>query len=502
MSEEDLTGRGRIAKNVGASYLGQMVFIIFGFILPRAIDDAVGQAALGIWDFSWSFVNYLNLAMIGIGSSVNRFVARYRASGDLLALNKTVSTVIAIQLAISLIVLLAVIAIAYIVPYVFAERLGSEADTTMWVVGFLGASLSVQMAFDVWRGVMTGCHRWDYYNALNAGSYAIIALSMLGVLHSGHGLIGMSAVYLVGTAITELVRYRMARYICSDLSLAVSLVNRADAKKVVKFGAKSILLGLPALITDKTISIFVVAYLGPAALAVVSRPLALVRTVSLLVAKYANVLVPTAGSLQSQEKLEELRAFALQSSRNGLLLSIPPLAFLVVIGDLVLDVWMGPDYAHWSISAILAGGGLLTTSQSALLRILIGMDLHGRVAKLSSIYTVVLVVLGLAIASIFEWNLAIAAALMSIPAGLGIGGTIFVYGLKQLKIGLREYFRFVLLDGIVLLIALCLGLWALRTYTSLSSLATIGLGLIVTGLIVIALHRKDILALYAAFRRS
>lgn len=500
VKKDDLTGRGRIAKNVGASYLGHVVFVIFGFILPRAINDAVGQVALGIWDFSWSLVNYLSFSMIGIGSSVNRYVARYRASGDTAALNRTVSSVVAVQIGIALAVLAAVVVLAYFVPIWFAERLGEYAGMTRWVFGLLGASLAVQMAFDAWRGVLTGCHRWDYYNALNAGSYAVISISMLVALKYGYGLAGMAAVYVAGTLATELLRYALARNVCSELALGISLVNRKDAKKVVKFGAKNVLLGLPAIIVDKTVGILVVAYLGPAALAILSRPLALVRTVTVLVSKYANVLVPTAGSLQSQDRLDELREFAMQSSRNGLLLSIPPLAFLFVLGDLVLELWMGPDYAYWSISAILAGGTLMYSSQSALLRILIGMNLHGRIAKYSAIYTIVLVVIGLSIPSLYGWNLTVAAALMSLPAGLAIGGTILFYGLKALKIGLREYFRLVFMDGFLLLTSICAALWALRTFTSLPTAITFVLGGVATGIVVLILHYKDIVTLYRTLR--
>jgi O-antigen/teichoic acid export membrane protein len=502
VSKEDLTGRGRIVKNVGASYLGHVVFIIFGFILPRVINDTVGQEALGIWDFSWSLVNYLSLSMIGIGSSVNRFVARYRASGDTPALNRTVSTVVAIQLGIAVFVLLATLVIAYYIPVWFAERLAEHAEMTRWVVGLLGTSLAVQMAFDAWRGVLSGCHRWDYYNALNAGGYAIISIAMLVALGYGYGLSGMAAVYLAGTAMTELLRYKLARSVCPELSLDASLINRSDAKKVVTFGAKNVLLGLPGIIVDKTVGILVVIYMGPAALAILSRPLALVRTVGILMAKYANVLVPTAGSLQSQGKMDELREFAVQSSRTGILLSIPPLAYLIVLGDVVLELWMGPDYAYWSISAILATGGLLVTSQGALLRILIGMDLHGRVAKYSAIYTIAFVLIGLAIPTIYGWTLPVAAALTAIPVGLAVGGTILFYGLRQLGIGLMEYCRLVFFDGFLLLTLICAALWAIRTFTTLPTLMTFLLGGAATGAIVLILHAKDFRALYRKVRAA
>ena len=173
MSAEDLTGRSRLVRNVGASYASHFVFVAFGFIMPRLIDGYIGQAALGVWDFGWAFVSYLSLAMLGIGSSVNRFVATYRATGDVNSLNRMISTVIVVQLGIAALVAAAALILAWLIPNLLEHRLGDYAGTARWIIACLGGALAIEMAFDAWRGVISGCHRWDYYNAINAGGYAV-----------------------------------------------------------------------------------------------------------------------------------------------------------------------------------------------------------------------------------------------------------------------------------------------------------------------------------------
>ena len=205
--EEDLSGKKSFARNVGASYLGQFVFIIFGFILPRVIDQKIGQTALGIWDFGWSLVSYLSLSMIGIGSSVNRYVARLRSEGSLDELNRIISTVNTIQLAIAGFVLIMSVVLAYVVPIVYAEKFENSSEPVSLVIGLLGASLAVQMAYDAWRGVISGCHRWDYYHAVNSIGYTITALAMILSLLLGGGLGELATIYFVSTLGTE----RMAK---------------------------------------------------------------------------------------------------------------------------------------------------------------------------------------------------------------------------------------------------------------------------------------------------
>src|SRR3989304_275378 len=146
--QEDMTGRDKMVSNILTSWGVHLFIIIVGFIMPRIIDRHVGQISLGIWDFCWSFVNYISLTGLGVGSSVNRYVALFRAVGDTEGLSKSVSSVVIIQLIISLFIILGTVSIALLLPVYFAERLGSELGVARWVVTLLGTSLAVQMAFD------------------------------------------------------------------------------------------------------------------------------------------------------------------------------------------------------------------------------------------------------------------------------------------------------------------------------------------------------------------
>ena len=81
-AEADLSGRNRLFRNVLSSWAGHLVFIISGFIMPRMIDTHAGQSGLGVWDFGWSLVSYFGFVQAGICSSVNRYMAKYRAVND------------------------------------------------------------------------------------------------------------------------------------------------------------------------------------------------------------------------------------------------------------------------------------------------------------------------------------------------------------------------------------------------------------------------------------
>lgn len=439
--KKDLTGQNRVVRNVVWSWAGHMVFIVIGFIMPRLIDEQVGQFALGIWDFCWSMVSYLNMASLGVGSSTNRYVAKYRAAGDTLSLRRAISSVIAIQLIVSLIMTLALSIIVWLIPPLFGDRLGAFTEVTRWVVALLGGSIVVQMCFDAFRGVMTGCHRWDLYNGIQAGSYALVATVMAVALLMGGGLLGIAAVYFFGTVLTEMYRMMMAFRICSELSVGMSYVRWAEGKKMLLFGGKSLLLGSSNLIVVQTTNIIVASTLGPAALAVFSRPMGLVRHLETFLHKFSHVFTPMAGSLQGQGDVVALRELFVDGARYGVAFSLPLVLLLSVMGDALLTVWMGPDYAHGELVAILAIGLLLPIAQGPVVRVLMGLNMHGKVGLVGLIATLGILAAGFGIIGLIGWTLVNAALLTVVPLLLVYGIILPVYACHRLEVPVMQYAR-------------------------------------------------------------
>jgi O-antigen/teichoic acid export membrane protein len=470
------------------------VFVIFGFIMPRVVSDTIGQEALGIWDFGWAIVNYLGLAMVGIGSSVNRFVARFRASGQAENLSRIVSSVVAVQAAIGGAVFVTTFALYFLIPVLFSARLGEHAEVASVIVLYLGSALAVQMIFDAFRGVLTGCHRWTTYNAINAIGYSVAATLMLIVLAHGGGLRGMAITFLAVTLATEIVRYFIARRICPEIELKSSNVNRADIATVFRFGFKNVLIGLPKIIVQQTVNVFVVIHLGPAMLAVFARPLALVSQIGTLINKFAFVLTPMAGSLQSTGENRELRSFALSTMRAGWILSVLPMAFLLVLGDRIVEVWMGEGYAHWAVMAILAVGSLLPNAQNALLTVLVGMDEHGKVAKVSLWISIVVAIPGFVLVSFLGWSLEAAAWLVVLPTNAGMAAVTLWAGCKALRISAKLYIARVLRDPLIVLAAVCSALYLVRIFGPDSIVSNLAVGAAVLAAVSGLMLHKDVRA--------
>jgi O-antigen/teichoic acid export membrane protein len=352
-----------------------------------------------------------------------------------------VSTMAAIQMTAALLTMLCTIVLVAGLPAWFGERLGVDIATGQWVVACLGVALSVEMGFDAFRGVITGSHRWDIHNGLNAASHIVTTVTMVTALILTGDLRSLAIVYMLGTFVTEAVRMTVAYRVCPPLHLRPSLVSRADAHDLLAFGGKSMIDAISRLVLFQTNSLVVAAYLGPSALAVYARPNALVRHAETLTNKFAFVLTPAASSLESSGRMDDLKKLVLGSTRAGAAIALPMIVGFAVMGDVIMRVWMGPSYAGNSILLILALGYLLPLITRPAMQVLVGLNLHGWVGITGLVMAATGAALGWLAVGKLDLGLSGAAIAVGLPLAFGKGVFPAVYVCRKVGISAGSALR-------------------------------------------------------------
>lgn len=438
-SQPDPSGRDRLFRNVLSSWAGHLVFMISGFILPRMIDSHTGQSGLGIWDFGWSLVSYFGFVQAGICSSVNRYMAKYRAVNDTQSLRNLMSSVIAVQMIIGTLVAIFCLITIQIMPAILNKQLGSHIQQAQSIVFWLGISLAVQIFFSPFTGVITGCHRWDAHNALSAGFHIGIVLAWIIALSMGKGLRSLGIINLIGVTVTEMARTFLAYRICPELKIRFAYMNFRDAKKIIYFGGKSILTTLSRLLLYQTSSLLVVGYLGPAVLATYSRPNSLINHAMTIVNKFAFVLTPTASYMHALGQKKQLGELLIETTRYGAYIVFPMLTFLIIMGSPLLLFWMGPKYNKGTVLTILAMGHLLPMIQQPAWTILSGMNAHGRIGVANLLAAIVSMGLAILALGVFKWGLIGAALAIVLPLSIVYGIYVPLYTCRLLNLSLKRY---------------------------------------------------------------
>jgi O-antigen/teichoic acid export membrane protein len=375
---EDFTGRKGLVRNVLFGWGSQLVFIAAGFIMPRMIDDRLGQEVLGVWDFSWSLLSYFQFVQAGITAAVNRYVGRYWAIQDIAGVNRIVSCATFVLFLAGLIVFGLTLGASELLPWIAGGKLGEHTQAAQAVILILGASLSIQTVLGAFGGVITGCHRWEVQN-LNVAAWHIVTVAgMIAVLLLGGGLMQLALVTFTGDVFGQATRVFLAFRICPGLRLQKRLVESRTIRDLYAFGGKTLLPTVSNMLVNSTTSMLIVAYLGPAALALFTRPRSLLRHADTLVRRMSMTLIPTVSSLEAAEDVQAIRTLLIKAVRYTLYLVLPIVLVLSIFGGPVLQLWMGPGYGNDLLMAVLALGFLIPMAQTPLLDILVGLNAHGR----------------------------------------------------------------------------------------------------------------------------
>ncbi len=443
VADGDVSGRGRLAKNVVASWLAQFVVIAGGFILPRVVNDQIGQGALGVWDFAWSLTGLFALLQSGIVSSVNRFVAKHRALNDVDGISSAVSSVTLILVLLASTIVAMAVGFAFFVPHYLETQLGEFAGQARWVILLLGASFAIQVATSAYGGVITGHHRWDIQSGIHASVNFAQFLAMITAVLLGGGLVTMGIIVLACESLGRGARMFFAYRLCPGLHVRPGFVRRKMMGQMVTFGGKSLLPDLGGLLEYQMINVLITSCLHVTMLAVYARPLALVRQAATLVERFALVLTPTASSLKASKSNSALRDLLTKSTRAGLYLALPMVLGLSIMGDILLQVWMGEEYSgrsSWILLIVLAVGHLAYMVQLPIKNILAGLNAHGR-PGIANFLSALVSAAGAAVALLFYDKGLIGVALaVTIPMTLVNGVYVPIYACRQLKMNVATYF--------------------------------------------------------------
>lgn len=366
-----------VTRNVLANWFGQFVVIISGFVIPRLINDHIGQERLGVWDFGWSLVSYFGLLTAGIGSAVSRHVAYHRATGDREALNQCASSCMGLFTISALLAAAITLGLWASLSRILPESFAPYLNEAHYIVGFFGLATALSMPTMVYHGVITGYQRYDWTVYAEAGSFFLLFLGILIALLAGLGLRTM-AVLIFGAKILEMAtKIVMAYRLCPELRISSRYVTRHSLAEQLAFGSKFYLSQLGKVFLYQGNGMLLVYFLGPASLAVYSRSMALVTHANKFLFEYGRVLIPTASSAQASNQDESLSNLVLEGARYSLLLSLPIVLVLTIYGGSLMRIWMGPAFTGDPLLEILAVGHLVALAQTSTFCILVGMNRHG-----------------------------------------------------------------------------------------------------------------------------
>ncbi len=374
--------RGRqIARNVVFNWLGTGISMAVGFFLSPFILHRLGNIAYGVWVLTVSVVGYLNLLDLGMQSSVLRFVSQGYTKQDHEGASEAASAALWVRLQISLLALIASLALAVLFPHLFTipRELAREAQGAIVLIGLTTA---VNLSFGVVGGVLAALNRYDLQNYVSLLQTLLRVLGVVAVLQTGHGIVAIAACEFGSVLIGRLFLVWFARRLYPELRLRVKKPKRETLRKIWSYSSYTFLTTIAIQLVYQTDNIVVGAFVSTAAVTTYAIANSLCRYAGQVVGSMDSTFMPAASTFEAAGATASLLMLYKNGTRAIMVVSLPIILTLIIRGPSFISLWMGPQYAHSSgiVLAILSIGLFFSFANRTAAAIAFGIGKHKTIA--------------------------------------------------------------------------------------------------------------------------
>jgi O-antigen/teichoic acid export membrane protein len=435
MQTDNQQRSSQIIQNVLMNWAAFAATIGIGFVMSPFLVRHLGDSIYGVWILVGSLVGYLGLLDFGITSSTVKYIAEYRAHNDQKAINRLVTTSLAIYSVIGLITLVISAIVAVFFNDIFHTPL--SFSTAAAVVLITGLNLALAFPAGVFVGVVRGYQRYDIDSTVTTAYILVRAAVTVILILKGYGILALASVTLVFDLLRLGYLIRAAYKLNPNIEIKRQYYDKTQMRTLFgySFFAFMMLVGKKLIFYTDAIVIGIFMPLTAVTLYSVANRLV---TYLLQVSETIGVLTPTASDMGARNDQAAIKEMLVISTKYMLLIALPISAIFFVLGDSFISLWMGPEYAS---SAVILS--ILTISVLAHLlelpahTMLLGLGKHKVVAWFTLAQAVIN--LGMSLALVKPYGLKGVALGTTIPTVAFTFIALFVYLRNYLQVPVGEY---------------------------------------------------------------
>ena len=452
--------RNQLRSGVYLSYINLAVSCLIPFFYTPVVLKILGQAEYGLYSLSHSVVGYLSLLNFGFGSTIIRYLAKFRAEKNQDALEKTYGFFLLLYSFLSVIVLLGGWFLSANVQTLFHRGLMSEELQKVRVlVMIMAANTAISFPLSVFSSVAVAYEKYLFRKGLDIASTIAIPLANLVVLYLGFDSVGMAlastAVHLLLGPISILYCFRVI-----PIRPRFSRFPKSLVWEMLGFAWITFLGTIVDMLFWATDKVILGMLAGSVAVAVYNVGGTFNSMVMSLSSSVSGVLVPRiTGMVASKTDRSQWSALFIKIGRIQFLILGLIVSGFSVFGQTFIHLWAGPEYADAFWIAVLTMFPLvIPLIQNTGLSFVVAQNKHKFRAIVYLIIAVVNVVSTYLLVPVWGIIGAALCSCISYLLGQGLIMNIYYYKVTGLDIPLfwKNILKMAIIPGIMLVAGLLL----------------------------------------------
>lgn len=298
----------------------------------------------GIYALLTSLTGYYAFLDLGLGQSLIKFVPQHKAANDYGALERSINTVVCIQ------ILAGVFASGFLIA--FADPIlrsltippgswaSAKAGLIACAIGFFFSMLSGTM-----KSLLMGLQRYDITSKIGVARDVVVNAGLVTVLFFGGQLKATIYATVFLTVVFFALYFLAARWNVPQWRMSLAL-DKELFWRLFNFGLFVFISTLAQSFSIYFMRFLLSAVAGPSAVAYYTVPFMIIIGFGGFLGTSIAVLLPFSAEMAARGNREGLQDVYLRAAKYNVVLGLPVLALMGIFSRPILSVWMGSAFAE------------------------------------------------------------------------------------------------------------------------------------------------------------
>ena len=457
--------RNQLKSGVMLSYVNLALSSIIPIIYTPIMLQMLGQSEYGLYSLANSVVGYLSLLSFGIGSTVVRYLTKYRAQGDKEGEQRMLGLFTAIYGVLTLVVLAVGMVCAFNCGLIYSAKLSAEELSRMQLLLILmTVNTAITFMFSAFSSVILAHERYIFKKLTEMLTTVLAPCLNLLMLFLGFASVGL----VIATTIIHVIMYGANLIYCLKvLKIRPKFKNMPFGimKELVAFSAFIFLGMVVDMLYWSTDKLIIGAMIGTAAVAVYNVGATFNTIVTSISSAISGVLTPRITNMVFTNcTKKELTDIFIRVGRIQYILVSFIISAFIVFGQQFILIWAGEDYGQaYPVALLTLIPVLVPLIQNTGLSIVIAQNRHRFRAVMYLI--IALVNAATTVVAVRYYGIIGAAACSCAAYAIGNGCIMNWYYYKKVGINIPKFWLNILKMSPVAVAMTVLGLLATQYYT-------------------------------------
>ena len=448
----------QLRAGVIMTYLNIVLSSLIPFFYTPVMLRLLGQSEYGLYSLANSVVGYLSLLSFGLGSTIVRYIAKYRAQREKEKEERVIGLFVVMYSFLAILVLIVGWIVSCNVEPIFQRGLTeTEISEIAVLVRIMAFNTAISFPISVFGSIIVAHEKYVYRQVVTILSTVAAPCCNLIALYLGFGSVGLSVV----TTILQFAMLPLNAIYCFKVlqirpkfrQLPIELI-----KELVRFSAFVFLGSIVDMLFWATDKVILGMLASTTAVAIYNVGASFNSMMTHLSTAFSGVLTPKVTVMVTKDATpKQLTELFIRVGRLQYLLISLALSGFIVFGKPFLVLWAGPEYeSSYYIALVTLIPLSVPLIQNTGISIVMAQNKH---QFRSVVYLII------AIANVISTYLAVprfgglgAAVCSGVSYILGQGIIMNIYYYKVTKIDIPAFWKNILKMSIIPVVMLVIGL--------------------------------------------